>query len=220
MSKLYVDEIVPRDTTSTNKIDLSGNSVSFTNLASTQTFTDITTTTLNTTSISSGTIGGNVVFPQGSIINVSHAQNSTRTVIPGYLSAPHIYWNAGNITKKSADSFLIIQCLLIFWQPVAHGWADKVGPMVRVGGGNGTVHYDGVTIIRNDGSTEKLTMLKGNVYHYLANQVGSVQIEIGQHPSNNANDRRIGGVLNPSGTDYQGLRQHTSDLFVYEVMKS
>ena len=63
--------------------------------------------------------------------------------------------------------------------------------MVRVGGGNGTPHYDGVTIMRNDGSTEKLTMLKGNVYHYVANQVGSVQIEIGQHPSNNANDRRF-----------------------------
>ena len=70
MSKLYVDEIVPRDTTSTNKIDLSGSGVTFTNLASSQTFSDITTTTLNTTSISSGTIGGNVVFPQGSIINI------------------------------------------------------------------------------------------------------------------------------------------------------
>ena len=231
MSKLYVDEIVPRDTTSTNKIDLSGNSVSFTNLAANQTFADVTTTTLNATSISSGTIGGNVVFPQGSIINVTHLQNSTRTVLPGQLDPPYIYWNAGNITKKTTNSFLVITCLLNFWLQSANFTLDRTGPFVRVGGGAGTTHYDGVTATANQYFTRglgvtsevgsaNLSSLQGTVYHYVANQSGPIQIEFGQHPVGNYNDRRIGHILNPTSTDAYGVRDMTSDAFIYEVMYS
>ena len=128
MSKLYVDEIVPKNTNSTAKIDLSNNTVAFTGLSSTQDFSTVTATngtitTLNTTDISTGTINSNVVFPAGTVLQVAAAED--RATFEYYNTNSSFYWgtpqtrgdnshagvasglNVTLTTKKANSTFLL-----------------------------------------------------------------------------------------------------------------
>jgi len=172
--------------------------------------------------MSDGVLSGNVVFPAGHVINITHFQNSTRTTVPSSgQTLPYVLWNAGTFNKKITNSFLFIEAQL----PFLNGNSYDFGPFCRVGGSSGTIHYDGVVFSHysSDGltSTDTIkTALHYRVYHYESNLSGSVQLEFGWNPSNASTGDRPGDVWNPNSSDNARSRQWTSDAYVWEIVYS
>jgi hypothetical protein len=158
------------------------------------------------------TTGKTLLDSSGSVIAVTTFTNNTRTALSG--STDRTLWSVGNVTKKIANSKLIIMANL----PMRGGNSYFMGEWWQIGASG--KRYDGITQMgyASDAGDRSAQFGWYVLAEYSSSEVGSLAVTIG-HTSANGGSDLPASQWNPSSADdprIQGTK--TSTCVIFEVV--
>lgn len=166
--------------------------------------------TLKTNGIQS-TTGKTLLDSSGSVISVTTFTNNTRTVLSG--STNRTLWSVGNVTKKIANSKLIIMANL----PMRGGQSYFQGEWWQIGSSGR--RYDGITQMgyASDAGDRSVQFGWYILAEYASTEVGSLAVSIGHQSANGGSDYPC-QQWNPNSTDDARTQQKVSTCVIFEVV--
>ena len=159
-------------------------------------------------SISQGTIGSNVTFPTGMVVNTGAVQNSTRTTVSNSTSTDRELLAIGNYNKLYSSTDLIIHA----FSPADNGnISGKVGIGLKYG--SSSTQWGGY--FAHTGNVHATILI---AYLYLTGHTttGSQSISLRSGAANSA-DATPCDFLNPNSIDDARNHQTITTAIVYEI---